>query len=459
LSEPVFAACGLAGHEEDRQAASGKKGEGEQGSEEDDGMIWLLGGYMWLFVHRPFEVWPALGAMQIERAYMIVLILAWLVAPGKGFVLNRIHVALALFTAVLLSAWVLSPYADKPGCLDAVENYVKVSVFYFLVVTTVRDERGLRLLVLLFLASVSLYMTHSILEMLNGRYQWRMGIRRMVGVDLTFSDPNAFASTLLYTLPLTLPFWREQPRRIPRFVLVGYTLAVCFCILMTGSRAGFLGLCGLSGLILVASAKQKGQVIVVGAFGALVAFAVLSVVLPGELQERYLTIVDSSQGPENARVSASGRLAGFLEGIRVWQASPLLGHGPASFAFATGREGQAHNVYGQVLSELGTLGALVFLLLVYCFFRNWLETRQLRAATWPPPNDFAANVVQAVGFDVILLLVMGWAGHNLYRYNWQWFAAFQAIALHCVRLRASAAAHACAPSCSPWPSLRLGEQG
>ena len=25
-------------------------------------MIYLLIGYMWLFVHRPFEVWPWLGA-------------------------------------------------------------------------------------------------------------------------------------------------------------------------------------------------------------------------------------------------------------------------------------------------------------------------------------------------------------------------------------------------------------
>ena len=36
-------------------------------------MIWLLGGYMWLFVHRPFEVWPALGSLQIERGYMFVV--------------------------------------------------------------------------------------------------------------------------------------------------------------------------------------------------------------------------------------------------------------------------------------------------------------------------------------------------------------------------------------------------
>ena len=41
---------------------------------------------------------------------------------------------------------------------------------------------------------------------------------------------------------------------------------------------------------------------------------------------------------------------------RVWEQSPLLGHGPASFDYSTGRGGQAHNLYGQVLSELGRGG-------------------------------------------------------------------------------------------------------
>jgi O-antigen ligase len=401
-------------------------------------MIWLLGGYMWLFVHRPFEVWPSLGALQIERAYMLVMILAWLVSPGKGFLANRIHAAIFLFTIVLCTAWVLSPYADMPGCADAVENYFKVSVFYVLVITTVRDERSLRLLVLLFLGATSLYMAHSILEFINGKYQWRMGIRRMIGVDATFSDPNAFASTLLYTLPITLPFWSERPRRIPRPVLIAYALAVVGCILLTGSRAGFVGFCLLCAIVLLMNSKRKGQMIVLGFFASLIALAILAVVLPGELQDRYLTLVDSSRGPENARVSAGGRLEGFLEGIRVWQQSPLLGHGPASFPYSTGRGGHAHNVYGQVLSELGLLGGLAFLLLVFCFLRNWWEARRYtRMFGWPPGTpDFPADLSRAIAINVVLLLIMGWAGHNLYRYNWQWFAAFGAIALHCLRKRA-----------------------
>ncbi|HEY7424443.1 MAG TPA: hypothetical protein VH682_09465, partial [Gemmataceae bacterium] len=53
------------------------------------------------------------------------------------------------------------------------------------------------------------------------------------------------------------------------------------------------------------------------------------------------------------------------------------------------------------------------------------------------PRDFPFYVSRAIGLIVVLLLLLGWSGHTLYRYNWQWFAAFQAIAVHCVRQKAA----------------------
>jgi O-antigen ligase len=396
-------------------------------------MIWLLGGYMWLFIHRPFEVWPVLGTLQIERIYMLLMMVVWLVLPGKGWVHNRIYLPLALFAVVLIAAWAASPYMDLPECSNAVENYFKVMIFCILVVTTVRDERGLRRLVLLYLLVVGLYMTHSLWEFHNGRIQWRMGISRMIGVDSSFGDPNAFASTLLYALPLTLPFWAERPGKGVRLVLVGFTGMVCGCLLLTGSRAGFIGLGALGLLVLLTFVRRKLLVLLLAGLGGLAGLAVLAVALPDELKNRYLTIVDPSYGPRNAETSAQGRLEGLQHGIEAWQQSPLLGYGPSSFGFVTGGGLQAHNLYGQVLSETGTLGALALLGLLYCFYCNWAEASRYYRPRRARPPDLAFHVSRAVGLNVLLLLLMGCAGHNLYRYNWQWFAVFQAIAVHCVR--------------------------
>ena len=403
-------------------------------------MIWLLGGYMWLFVHRPFEVWPVLGALQIERVYMLVMFGVWLFWPNKGWIPNRNHYALAAFTIVLVVSWLLSPYMDRPICSDTAENYFKVAVFYVMVVTTVRDERGLRLLLLMFLGALGLYMAHSLLEFLNGRYMWRMGIRRMMGVDVTFSDPNAFASGLLYSLPLTMPLWASRPSWPMRLLLLVYTLCVCVCIALTGSRAGLIGLCAFTLMALFVTVRRKLLLLVLCALVGTAGLGVAVVALPAELQNRYLTLIDSSYGPQGAAQSASGRLDGFLLGIEAWERSPLLGHGPRGFDFATGRLGGAHNLYGEVLSELGLLGALALAGLVVCYALNCWEVRSHYRRHPEQPRDLPFHVARSIGLMVVLLLLMGWSGHNLFRYNWQWFAAFQAIAVHCVRRQKTALA-------------------
>jgi O-antigen ligase len=404
-------------------------------------MVYLLGGYVWLFIHRPFEVWPALGTLQIERVYGILTILVWFVSPNKGFVSNRLHLALAISTFALVVSWVLSPFASMPGCTEVVENYAKVVIIYVLMVTTVRDEKNLRILLTFFVGSVALYASHSLLEWFNGRYQFRMGIPRMTGVDTTFSDPNAFASGLLYSLPMLLPFWQERPRRIPRFLMVAYVMMVMYCILKTGSRAAFVGVSLFVVILIITSAKRKVQAILACGMAGMVGLVVLAAVLPDELKNRYLSIIDPSYAPPNALESADGRIDGIVLGFKLWQTSPLFGTGPATFVLQNSKGLQPHNVYGQVLSELGLCGVLGLLAMVVSFFWNWRESRRLVLADpyCDPAHDFTYQVARAVGINVILLLVMGAAGHNLFRYNWQWFAAFSVIALHCLRTRAATA--------------------
>jgi O-antigen ligase len=367
---------------------------------------------------------------------MLLMIAFWAVQPNKGWLPNRIHGAIVVFTAVLTLAWVASPFMNAVVCEDTVEKYFKVLVFYVLVATSVRDEKSLKTLLFLFLAAVFLYNLHSMREYINGRCEWRMGIRRMVGVDNSFMDPNAFASGLVCALPLTLPFWAEKSSWWMRMFLVAFAASACLSILLTGSRTGFMALAFCIFVCLFATGRIKVALLslVVVAMAAPVAWFAL----PQELQNRYLTIIDPSFGPKNAQESAEGRIDGLVYGYEAWTRSPMIGHGPGSFIYATGRELQAHNVYGQVISELGTLGALAFAGLVACFVMNWREAVRLRRRHPDEPPTFAHHVVRIMVLEAVLLLFLGWSGHNLYRYHWVWFAAFQAVALHCIRKRAAA---------------------
>ena len=395
-------------------------------------MLWLLGGYLWLFVHRPFEYYQFLGDLQLERGYVILMLGCWVVAPNKAWQPNRLYAAFFAFTCALVMCWFASPYREQ--CWETVENYLKVALFSFLLVTTVRDERGLKKILAIYLVAVGLYMAHSMLEYAHGRHEWRQNISRMIGVDITFRDPNAFASTLLLTLPLTLPFYRTAKTFWQKLPLYLFTACAAVCISLTGSRTGFVGLGMFSCLCVLMSRSRVKLGIVLGCI------AMLAVVLmPGYLQDRFLTLIDPSYGPHNAQESAEGRLGGLVSGVMLWEQSPLIGVGPGSFAMATGSGFQAHNLYGQVMGEMGTVGVVVFAGVLLCFLINWLETAAIyrRHREWP--RDFLYQASRAIGVCVLMLLFLGWAGHNLYRYNWLWLAAFQAIALHCIRRRAAVA--------------------
>ena len=83
-------------------------------------MLWLLIGYMFLFIHRPFEVWPVLGDLHVERIYMVGALLALAVYGGKKWIPNGLHFAFLAFAAAVVLCWVVSPWADKGE--ETVEN-------------------------------------------------------------------------------------------------------------------------------------------------------------------------------------------------------------------------------------------------------------------------------------------------------------------------------------------------
>jgi O-antigen ligase len=188
-------------------------------------------------------------------------------------------------------------------------------------------------------------------------------------------------------------------------------------------------------------------------------FAVLAaplafLALPSSLQTRFETIINPSVGPANAKESADGRLEGLLVGVDLLQRFPLSGCGPGAWKPSTGRELESHNLYGQVMGEMGALGIVTFGFVLLAFWYNIhrIARRYREHPEWSP--DFLAHVGKASGFVVILLLLEGVAGHNLFRFSWLWYGAFLIIARHCVETRHAAACGVRAPRTVPRWSVR-----
>jgi O-antigen ligase len=386
---------------------------------------------MWLFIHRPFEVYPVLGSIHLERFYVFVCLIYWLLFhPDKRLVGNRMNLALGSFWLAVTLAYLASPYQDSERCSTTFQNYLKIVVFYPMVMTTVRGEKQLKLMSAGFLVGFAIYLTHSFREYFAGRHVFRMGIVRMIAVDEFESDPNSFASSILYAMTIAFAFWPEIRGAKDRFFLSCFFGLSVLCIILTGSRSGFVGLICLLAFGFRRLLRKKLLLLLVLSAIPLGWFA-----MEERLQNRFWTLIDPSVGPSNAEESAVSRSQGFNEGITLWERSPVLGLGPGAHGLATGRGMQAHNLYGQVLGETGTLGALTLLSVVLCFLANGWEARNLRRSLGGEVGRFPANLSAAIMMALMLLLIKGYSDHNLYRYTWLWFGAFQAIAVGCLRDR------------------------
>ncbi|MGA2030673.1 MAG: O-antigen ligase family protein [Thermoguttaceae bacterium] len=400
-------------------------------------MIWLLVGYMWLFIHRPFEVWPWLGALHVERVYMLAIIAYWLFCAPKTWTNNRITWGIGSLACAIILATHSSRYTDFDNL--AVQDWFKILLFYVLVLASIRDEREFRILIVAFVAITGLYELHSLREYLCGRGVSRMGIWRMVGVDKSLGDPNSFAASVNYALPMLLPVLALSQKKWQRLALAGAAALSCVCVLLTGSRTGFAGIVVLAAAGALAT-KHRWRFVLLTLLGAPLIWLSLS----ERLQNRYTTLIDPSLGPASAQESAESRIVFFRMAVDIWREHPLFGVGPACFSIASGTGMQAHSLYGQTMSELGTVGLAALGAMILCYLWNYLEARRVcRNIPSSCESLFCYQVVMATGIALLQLLFFGLSGHNLFRYHWLWYAAFAVLALRFLKARDDAASGIC----------------
>ncbi len=391
-------------------------------------MHWLLIGYMFLFIHRPFEVWPALGDLHVERVYILCVLVAWAMWPGKRWLPNLQHLAYFAFATAIFCCWAISPWADQGQVV--VENWFKILVFYLLLVTCASDPKGLRRLAAGFLFVMGVYMLHSLREYVGGRYTFRMGISRMIGVDSSMGDPNSFGASIVFALPFARAFWLSCQQKWAKLAILGFVGLSIGCILLTGSRSSLLGLIVWGSWIILRSQHRW-----LGLTAAAIGAPILFLALPDSLQTRFETIVNPDVGPENARISGLGRLEGFVKGMELIAVHPISGVGPGSWRPATRSKLESHNLYGQLCGEMGLLGVMTFGAILACFAANLQWMRRAVKRDPAGPQSFEYLLASAVAMSVFLLLFMGNFGHNLFRHNWLWFGGFLIVARNVVQQR------------------------
>jgi O-antigen ligase len=232
-------------------------------------------------------------------------------------------------------------------------------------------------------------------------------------------DPNDIAYSLDTVLPLVLAL-RQRKSRSGWLLMNALAFVTVLAILLTGSRGGAIGLCAVIVAATAVPLSRDGS-------GALRKFSVRRTLircvilvltaalawgyLPADTRQRMATLVNLGSD-YNANPTENGsRLLIWQQDIgMVWKRP--IGYGLGSAELVNGLTGgqykTAHNSFVQALVELGALGLLFYVLVLY---KTWSElgrvTRIAQDASAGEEEQKAALYARALRTALVGNLVAG----------------------------------------------------
>jgi putative inorganic carbon (hco3(-)) transporter len=329
--------------------------------------------YLGLIYIRPTELIE--GWAEVPLVMVASLVAAPLL--GWAFIEGRARVAEMPQDRLLWGLWlaiILSNLATGwlGGGIYGLISFAQVVFQYALIRTAVRTLPQLR-------GAVVLLTAFMLFHALSGIQQWNTGFGfggvepmttdgqlriRSVGI---FNDPNDLALSMLVVLPfLFVTVLNAALGWGSRILALAVLVPMLLAFYYTNSRGGVLGLGAALAIIGWHRFGSKvGPIVVVAMLGGVLALG------PSRMAE-----MDSEED------SAQGRIQAWSEGLQMLKQRPITGVGYGRFTEYHALV--AHNSFVQVLAELGILGGMAFIGMVFWYFESLRRVGRTPRTTRPP---------------------------------------------------------------------------
>ena len=349
----------------------------------------LVGSVPGLFVSLPDSMLGSIN--RLIGGGVALLWMLSIVASGRMRRLHLFHMVAAAFAVwyALSLGWSLDP-GESPFLLGVIQGVMLTVILWDIYRTRPRVEAAMQAFVIGGYVSIGTTLANFFQG--NQARHWE---ERFAGSGF---DPNDIALLLAIGIPMAayLVSRRDAPPLL-RGVNVLYPFATGLMIVLTGSRGALLAAIPAYVFFLVMVAGQ-GRLwrlgLVVLLVGAVFGASRMDLSQP---LERLASVTGSASSDH-----LSGRSELWHAGWTVYGEHPWLGMGGGAFPVATrSRTGLrepliAHNTYLSVLTELGPVGALLFLSLIALVVRGALrQPAGLRTAS------LLALLVWAIGVSAL----------------------------------------------------------
>jgi len=403
-------------------------------------LLYVLVWYLQLGIRIHF-----LGVIRIEFILGVTLIIFAIIQVLKQ---KRVEedsgitkYVIAYFVCLIIS---LLFSQDLTSSLFVFNNrVVKFSMMMVFIAVFIKRPVDMKLFIGTFLLACLRIGYESLIGTIDGSMMWQnQGVMRLHGTTPLYTHPNSLAGNALGTFPFIFFLFPTVPY-FYKVILAVQAIFSANIILHSGSRTGYIGFLAF---ILIVFIKKKAKLKY--ALMAILITLIGIIIIPREYIERFESIYTGVEEGSTEGTSRELRIEIFRDAVKVIKKYPL-GVGIAAFPKVRkamfGREQDTHNLYTEILSNIGIQGFIVFTLLIYQTMKTLLTitysmNNQIQKLNiLKDKNDtivshnsdllFCIAVAKSVYYFIIIRLIIGIFGHDLYEIYW-WFAIGTTIALY-----------------------------
>lgn len=372
---------------------------------------------------------PVLGVVRFDLL-LVGLIFLTLLFQGRTKREKDLSDTPKLLITLIIYILISFPFVRWPGSVlnVGIPNFIKAVIFYYYTFAMIDSERRLKLFIWIFVACQSFRILEPLyLNQVNGYWgdQTHVGggemMARLAGAPVDIINSNGLAFVIASVVPFYhyLCLSSSLKMKILYFILLPLFI---YALILTASRTGLLAL-GIVLLGIIYKSRRKVLLAALVGISAVFLFSSLN-----ELQkERYLSI---TRDDTRFSGSAIGRKEGVFDSFEAALERPVLGHG-----LGTSREAQAnilgtdqiaHNLYAEVMIELGIIGLVIYLLFVKSIIVNF-RTALAKIKRTIGEKSFLMSVTNAMIVWMVMNVLFSFASHGLSSYEWYLFAGLSVV--------------------------------
>ena len=335
--------------------------------------------------------------------------------------------------------------------VDTMLGVFKMFSLYIMIMATIDTEAKLRQFMWVYVFMVTLIVGEPFIGVFTGSANWddHRGYPKLMGTTGLWAHPNSLGGFAAANLAFLYYLFLAEQQKMKKYFLLGLGLMSLETIILTGSRTAYVGIIGIAFLIWLRSAR-KGL-----AIAMLIAGLVLTwIVAPQAYKDQFLTMAsigDVVQGEQTGDGSINERWEIVTDAVEIFLDHPIFGVGVDAFMTVRGerfnRWQDTHNLYLQILTNVGIVGLLAFVIMLYSIFQSLGKAKQVLHRTRSEHSLWLENLANAVAVFLSARLIVGMFGMDFYENYW-WLAAGLAGVLF--RLATEAESHSKAePSVEP----------